>query len=463
MVQDDDLFAESTMTFGEHLEELRSALFRSLVGLVAGFLIGMLLANNVVKWVQYPLEKALNRFYLAKSQDDLETNYHGAVPPEMINTIDERGLAPETMFVDENLLKSIAGSSSTSSRVEDYQYTNRSLPRQRLPALCKQIVAQQDDSKSPHAVLWRLLGKAGRQDTVAAIAKMQKVDDAQYEQGLAAINSVLEEPTLFADPAWGDLTEFFDAKDLRLVSIVQLREQLTKASDPLRTARLNRLMLDGLLADHVQGATVRLVEIPIWKPVQQRVKALSAHEPFMIWVKASFITGVLLSSPWIFWQIWSFVAAGLYPHEKRYVYTYLPFSLGLFLAGAALAFCFVFEPVLNFLFEFNRAMHIDPDPRISEWISFVLLLPLGFGISFQLPLVMLLIERIGVVNIKMYIEHWRTAVLGIAVISMLLTPADPISMLLMAVPLTVLYFGGIGLCKWMPKHHSPYGAGIDPR
>ena len=80
----------------------------------------------------------------------------------------------------------------------------------------------------------------------------------------------------------------------------------------------------------------------------------------------------------------------------------------------------------------------------------------------QLPLVMLLLERIGVFTIEIYISKWRIAVLVIAVLSMMLTPADPSSMLLMGIPLTFLYFGGIGLCKWMPKRRSPVGVGYDP-
>lgn len=200
----------------------------------------------------------------------------------------------------------------------------------------------------------------------------------------------------------------------------------------------------------------------IWRPLDANVTSLGVHEPFMIWLKAALITGATLASPWIFFQIWSFIAAGLYPHEKHYVYFFLPFSLGLFFAGVALAFFFVFEPVLDFLFTFNRMMDIDPDPRISEWMSFVLLLPLGFGISFQLPLVMLILERVGIVTLESYLEKWRVAVLVIFVISMLLTPADPISMLLMACPLTLLYFGGIALCKYLPKSQSPYGEGYDP-
>jgi sec-independent protein translocase protein TatC len=118
--------------------------------------------------------------------------------------------------------------------------------------------------------------------------------------------------------------------------------------------------------------------------------------------------------------------------------------------------------VLDFLFSFTRSMGIDPDLRISEVISFVLFLPLGFGVSFQLPLVMLLINRMGILSVEAYLEKWRIAILGIFVISMFLTPADPISMLLMAVPLTVLYFLGVGLCLWMPRGRNPFDEAYEP-
>jgi len=178
---------------------------------------------------------------------------------------------------------------------------------------------------------------------------------------------------------------------------------------------------------------------------------LSAQEPFMVYLKASLVVGAIFSSPFIFYFVWEFVAAGLYGNEKNRVYTFLPISLGLFFVGAALAFFYVFDFVLNFLFWFNAQMNINPTPRISEWISFVLMLPLGFGISFQLPLVMLFLERIGVFTIEIYLRKWRVAVLVIAVLSMFLTPADPTSMILMGLPLVALYFGGIGLCRYLPR------------
>ena len=104
-------------------------------------------------------------------------------------------------------------------------------------------------------------------------------------------------------------------------------------------------------------------------------------------------------------------------------------------------------------------MGIAPQMRINDWLSFVMFLPLGFGIAFQLPLVMLFVNRIGLISVEAYLDKWRIAVMGISVLSMLLTPADPISMVLMAVPLTFLYFLGIGMCKWMPAptSNNPFG------
>ena len=185
------------------------------------------------------------------------------------------------------------------------------------------------------------------------------------------------------------------------------------------------------------------------------MQSLNPQEVFIIYLKASILVGAVLASPWVFYQIWQFVAAGLYPHERRYVHIFLPVSVGLFLSGAAVAYFFAFSRVLDFLLGFNRMMGIDPDLRINEWMSFVLLLPLGFGVSFQLPLVMLFLERIGVFTVKSYLSSWRMAVVIIFVLAMILTPSgDPYTMCLMACPLTGLYFAGVLLCQVFPRVKS---------
>lgn len=185
------------------------------------------------------------------------------------------------------------------------------------------------------------------------------------------------------------------------------------------------------------------------------------QDAFIAYMKGAIVLGIVMSSPFVFYFTWSFVAAGLYPHEQRYVHIFLPFSVTLFLAGAALAFFFVFKFVLKFLLWFYESMNIDPELRISDWLSFVLFMPIGFGISFQLPLVMLFLERIGIFTVKTYLGHWRIAVLVIAFISMVLTPAEPYSMVMMAAPLVALYFFGISLCRWMPRRTTPFGEIIE--
>jgi sec-independent protein translocase protein TatC len=296
------------------------------------------------------------------------------------------------------------------------------------------------------------------------VANQPSEDLTEQDQAavVAMLNSLADNPKVHEA---GDFRQSSAAKEKNASAIYEQLEQDKQAGEALdadQSRRLNKQLITSIYPGVLRAPRVVLVDVTTWKPTEVRIQSLGAHEAFMIWIKAAFVSGLVMASPWIFLQIWTFVGAGLYPHEKGYVYVYLPFSLMLFLAGASLAFFFVFEPVLQFLLSFNKAMDIDPDPRISEWISFVLLMPLGFGASFQLPLVMLFLNRIGIFSLDAYLEKWRIAVLVIFIISMFLTPADPISMLLMAVPLTILYFGGVALCRWMPRGRNPFADAYEP-
>ena len=139
----------------------------------------------------------------------------------------------------------------------------------------------------------------------------------------------------------------------------------------------------------------------------------------------------------------------------------------LFLVGVVFCFYAVFPFVLSFLLGFNSMLDVQPQIRLSEWISFAVTLPLMFGVSFQLPLVMLFLERISIFEVNAYREKRRMAVLVIAFLSMMLTPADPMSMLLMMIPLVFLYEFGIMLCSLGAKKSgfedeptdSPYSPG----
>ncbi|HWE37073.1 MAG TPA: twin-arginine translocase subunit TatC [Isosphaeraceae bacterium] len=183
--------------------------------------------------------------------------------------------------------------------------------------------------------------------------------------------------------------------------------------------------------------------------------SLAPLETMTIFFMVCIVTGLVIASPWVFYQIYAFVAAGLYRHERRYVQKFLPLSLGLFLAGVFLCFFVVLPVTLQFLLDFNVSLGIEPTLRISEWMSFATILPLIFGICFQTPLVMLILERIGIFTIDDFRAKRKIAILVMVVAAALITPTqDPFSMMLLAAPMILLYEFGIIMIRSRPRERS---------
>ena len=127
------------------------------------------------------------------------------------------------------------------------------------------------------------------------------------------------------------------------------------------------------------------------------------------------LCGLVIGSPWIFYQIWAFIAAGLYPHEKKLVHVYLPVSLGLFLGGVFMCQFLVIPRAIAALLWFNEWIGLKPDLRLNEWLGFAILLPLVFGVSFQTPLVMMFLARVGIMTAESFRSHWKMAYFLLAV------------------------------------------------
>lgn len=185
----------------------------------------------------------------------------------------------------------------------------------------------------------------------------------------------------------------------------------------------------------VQGSTVQ---------IDQSLISLGPLETITIFFMVALVSGLVLASPWVFYQGWAFIAAGLYRHERAYVQKFLPFSLGLFLTGVFLCFFGVLPITLSFLLQFNVYLGVAPTLRLSEWMSFATLLPLIFGLSFQTPLIMLLLERLNIFTIEDFRAKRKFAILVITIAAAVLTPGqDPFSMVLLALPMILLYELGI--------------------
>jgi sec-independent protein translocase protein TatC len=172
--------------------------------------------------------------------------------------------------------------------------------------------------------------------------------------------------------------------------------------------------------------------------------ALGPIEPAVIFCGVTLVTGLVLASPWVFYQVWSFIAAGLYRHERAFVYQFMPYSLGLFLVGVFLCFFAVLPLTLQFLLEFDAWISVKPMLSLGEWMGFATILPLVFGLCFQTPLVMLFLSRIGMFTAADYRAQRRLAILFIVIAAMLLTPGpDVSSMVLLSIPMILLYELGI--------------------
>ena len=183
------------------------------------------------------------------------------------------------------------------------------------------------------------------------------------------------------------------------------------------------------------------------------LSTLSAQEAFMVYFKAVLGAAAVLTSPWIFLQLYSFISVGLYAHERRFVNMTLPFSILLFLTGVATCYFMIFPFMLSFFLNANTWMDLQPNLRLSEWIGFSVILMLIFGIMFQLPLLMLMLERVGIVSHEVLAKKRKMAVFVMFIVAAIATPADPTSQVLLAIPMCGLYELGLFLMRYFEKRN----------
>ncbi len=373
MTQSRDLFDDTTMTFGEHLEVLRVHLIKAIIGLVIFVIFALFQGQMIVGIVRSPIDAALRA--------------HG----------------DKTIVVDD--------------------------------------LATPEDSPEPFSLAWW-----------KSWGGLDELPDAPPE----------EEPELEFQPL---KTPDPLARTIQVQVLPSEVAGILHAYDPDNYPK--PVVPEDEKTVPLRIADKSFAELETVVKRQNQAVTLNVQEAFLTYLKVAFIAGLIMASPWVMYQMWQFIAAGLYPQERKYVYIYLPLSTVLFLVGVVFCFYAVFPFVLSFLLGFNSMLDVQPQIRLSEWISFAVTLPLMFGVSFQLPLIMLFLERISIFDVTTYREKRRMAVLVIAFLSMMLTPADPMSMLLMMLPLVFLYEFGIILCSLGVKKSgfedeptdSPYSPG----
>jgi sec-independent protein translocase protein TatC len=355
----DDMFADTRMTFGEHLEDLRVHLIRGLVGFLVALFFSFFIGKYVLEFIAKPVEDQLAVYwdrYNQRRQTDI---------------------------------------------LKEYQQGKLN----NIPAIQTPIAIPRRDFRA---------------SMLNEFPELEKLADKKVGLDLLPpLERFLQDMQLADLVEWNAISsDYLVFKNARLPDPLSLSAVIQKYNQLVRPPTLT---------------------------------TLSVQEAFFVYFKVCLMTGFVLGSPWIFYQIWSFVAAGLYPHEKKYVNIFLPFSLGLFLAGVLVCQFFVMTKAVEALLWFNDWLGFAPDLRLNEWLGFAIFMPLTFGISFQTPLVMLFLQRVGVFSVDAFRGKRRISWFVMAVFAAVITPSvDPFSMLLLWVPMGLLYELGIGLCVFLP-------------
>lgn len=230
--------------------------------------------------------------------------------------------------------------------------------------------------------------------------------------------------------------------------LVELRDRLLRAILAILVVFLALVPWAGQVYDLLAQPMMHAL------PEGTKMIATGVVTPFFVPMKVTLMVAFVIAMPVVLYQAWAFVAPGLYAHEKRIGIPLVVVSTLLFLVGMAFCYFFVFGVVFKFINEF-APKSITPAPDIEQYLSFVLTMFLAFGLTFEVPVALIVLVRMGIVSIEKLKEFRPYAIVGAFVIAAVVTPPDVMSQLLLAVPLVVLYEVGLFVARFVTKHEAP--------
>ena len=205
-----------------------------------------------------------------------------------------------------------------------------------------------------------------------------------------------------------------------------------------------------------------LLAMPLVKALPQgsRMIAVGVVSPFLVPIKVTALAAIGLSLPWILYQIWAFVAPGLYKHEKKLVLPLVAASTVLFYLGAAFCYFFVFGQAFPAI-QKMAPVSVAVSPDIEAYLDFVITMFIAFGVAFEVPIAVVILARMGVVTMAQ-LKSFRTYfVVGAAAVAGLVTPPDPVSMVALLLPMILLYEIGIWSAQLFIKHTKAPDEDVD--
>lgn len=220
--------------------------------------------------------------------------------------------------------------------------------------------------------------------------------------------------------------------------LVELRDRLVKASIGIAIVCAALLAWPGPQRIYDFLAAPMLASLP----AGSKLIATGIASPFLVPMKITLLLAFLLALPWVFYQIWAFIAPGLYAHEKRLVLPLVISSSILFIAGVAFCYFFVFGRVFHFIAEFSPSS-IAVTPDVENYLDFVMSMCLAFGCAFEVPVVVVILVRMGIVSVEKLRSIRPYAIVGAFVVAAIVTPPDVVSQLALAIPMCLLFELGL--------------------
>ena len=240
--------------------------------------------------------------------------------------------------------------------------------------------------------------------------------------------------------------------------LVELRQRLMKAGGAVLA-----LMLFIVLVWPGAGAIYDFLALPLMSALPEGAKMIATGviTPFMVPIKVAALAAFVVALPYVLYQAWAFVAPGLYDHEKKLALPIVAASTVLFFLGMAFCYYFVFGRVFAFIHEF-APKSITPAPDIEAYFSFVITMFLTFGITFEIPIVQLVLVRMGMVTVEKMREARPYVIVGAFVVSAVVTPPDVLSQFMLAVPMCLLYEIGLFLSRFISRPATAPQDSTDP-
>jgi sec-independent protein translocase protein TatC len=245
----------------------------------------------------------------------------------------------------------------------------------------------------------------------------------------------------------------FEEEGTAKMSFLDHLDELRKRLIWAVTALIACCLISFLFVDRIQAFI--MVPLARYMPPGEGFIFTDGFEPFMLWMKIGALGGLMLASPLIIWQLWLFIAPGLYSHEKRFAIPFVLFSTIFFVIGAAFSHYIAFPWTWQFFLSWETP-YMKFMPSIGPAFSTYVKMLLAFGLIFQLPTLVFFLARMGVVTAGMLIRNTKYAVLIIFILGAVLSPGtDVVSQAMMAGPMLVLYALSIGVAWVFAKRKNP--------